>query len=987
MENNEIKNQNQEQNESLNALKAVNEEVTQNIASLEAKNSASEVKKDEPKKDDVKKDEAKKQDTIQKVKKDVVARFRISQKPIDANSYKTDGKKIVKRFSVFSTLDILNRNSDLFHYTKNSLNTILKTIYSPEEINDLMEKTNAHSFENLVSKVERAMKHPTKGMHINNVANNVVKFISELKSGKEVSFVEKNTNDHVNTQLQKYENGPSALVSRISSIYGDNRYYNKVNAYIKTLTPLFVKFENDKEADDKIYEVEQYIKERYNYDFQYDSKVGTNKLTRTIKVAKYKGKMDSCVNMLYSVAKNLKGSQKTNIKMARKLLNKNESNDFLTKKNIFNNYIGVKYTVVDKEQKIKKIFKAHSDTISDIVSTLTTAFMARFVFDSKYYAEIERDLTEQAANKMKYLSFSKDSNEDYWINQLIQERLKLNIAQVCTANNITNANQLLEIYNNNGTVVVNPEKITSIDDLVFAVQYSVKQKVQNKELTNLSESKIKADKKLKNSSVKVKAPKLSQMHNKYLDAIRKTDEYQKYLAFYKKQFEKTVLDISNVNVREELEDIKSNTDKNLEAINELAKKGNLSEEDTNTLINSAAANDAIRDVIKENEETLENSEETEENKETSEEENLTDAEEKVVDLNEATKDFNIVNANELENKNIDELISESPVQLTIDDIKIKEEPVEEVTQLSLFDDRFVNEAKQRELEELNKARTAEIDKEREELERTLIELEKANKKLEEDEKAVKEELERLKNEKSSEAEEERKKLEEEANKLNEEKKKIQEEQNKLKEQLENEKKLLEEEKKKLEEEKELLNKKTPIFKTSKNIKDLTDEELKKKVAKFFYKTIHGANGKVGVVGQNLNYRIIEKKASKSASINDSERLDDPQFKKANKIRDAKIDLIIDDLADKTVEYFNQNKENLPDDINVAKLCNKFVKSELNFEENKTFTLRDLKNCLSVLITESVNPELKSLNLELYTGKKTYKNYQNEVSNLIKGEDE
>ena len=57
------------------------------------------------------------------------------------------------------------------------------------------------------------------------------------------------------------------------------------------------------------------------------------------------------------------------------------------------------------------------------------------------YIQRIRDLTEQAANKMKYLSFSKDPNEDYWVNELITERLKLNITQVCASNNITNSNR------------------------------------------------------------------------------------------------------------------------------------------------------------------------------------------------------------------------------------------------------------------------------------------------------------------------------------------------------------------------------------------------------------------------------------------------------------------------------------------------------------------------------------------------------------------
>jgi len=866
LENNENKKDN------LNDLRAINANIEENIAKLQANNSTNEEKKEA----------FNLIEKFNKIKQEVISRLTIEKKPIKASSYASDGKKIVKRFSVFSTIDILNRNSDLFHKTKNTTNTALKTIYSAEEIKELMEKTNANSYENLVSKVEKAMKNPVKGVYVNNIANKVAKFLADLKAEKPVEVQEKNANKYVNTQLKKYANGPSALVSRISSIYGDNRYYNKVNAYINNLTPLFVKFEDDKEADNKVYEIENYVKDTYNYSFKLDANTGINKLTRTIKIANQNSKMDNCVNMLYSVAKNLKGSQKTNVNVARKLLNKDENNDFLTKKNRLNNYIGVKYTVVDKQHKVKNIFKAHSETISDVVSTLTTAFMARFVFDSKYYAEIERDLTEQAANKMKYLSFSKDSNEDYWVNTLIQERLKLNIAQVCAANNITDAKQLLQVYNNNGTVVLNPEKVNCIDDLVFSLQYTTKESVENTELVNVSENKIKVTKTIKNKKQKVKRPPVfNKKPNKYLEHIRGTDLYKKYYEKYLNEYTNIKVDKNNLNLENELQEIISSTDKNLDALTNLAKKEDLNPQDAETLTATAAANDVVREIAEQAQEELKAQEEVEtvevnEAEETSEEttqqteeeateQTATETTEEVKEEKVEVVKFEIVEKEELKNENIDEINSEYPVQLTIDDIILKEEKEENT-----------------ETNELTKV--------------------------------------------------------------------------------------------------------TPVFLTTKKVKDLSDEEISKKVAKHYTKIIHGANGKVGVVGQNLNYRIIEKKSSKNASINDSERLDDPQFKKANKIRDEKINLIIEDLTQKTVEYFKENKESLPENVTIAKLCNMFIKSELNYAEDKSFTITNLKNCLSVLITESVNPSLKDLNLELYTGKKTYKNYHENITNLIMGEE-
>jgi len=893
--------ENNENRNDLNKLIEVSNEVSQDVVNLEART------KNTSKKTSLSEKIKKIPDKITKIKNEVVSRFTIRKKPIDSSAYKPDGEVFNKKFSAFSVLGTLNRNSDLFYYTKSTLHTIVKTIYTPEEIKSLIEQTNSHSLDNFIKKLEKAMQNPTKGLYINNVAKNVTKFMSDIKNERVAEYKDNNASEYLSDQLYKYDNGPKALVSIISRTYGENRYYNKVNAEINKMTPLFVKFESNKEADQKIYDVEKYIKDTYNYSFKYNTNTGVNKLTRVIKIENFEkneNKMDNCVNMLYSVAKTLKGSQNTTINLARKLLNKNENNDFLTKKGILGTYVGAKYTVVDKDQSIKKIFKAHSETISDVVSTLTTIFMARFVFDHKYFADIERDLTEQVANKMKFLSFSKDSNEDYWINQLIAERLKINIAQVCASNNITNAKQLIEIYNNNGTVILNPEKISSIDDLVFALQHSVKAHVENKELINLPENTIKAKKKLKNKKIKVTKP-VFMRSNKYLDKIRKTDTYKKYYEQYLEEFKNANINKDNLHAQAELDEIKNNTDKNLQALERIAQAEGLESNTQEDIIRAAAQNDVVREVVDELEST---------NDEVSNEENENDESNIAATENEGNEniepvesDINLetesndkpegLNEEDTENNSEENPNEEEPyTQLTIDDIEIREEttenPNEDVYQLSIFDERFQEEAKRRELEENNRL----------------------------------------------------------SNKNN------------------------------------LQDKPTLIFKTTKSIKNLTTEELKKKVVKYLTKLILGSSSKAGIVGEKLNYRILEKKTGRNVSANDSERLDDTQFKKANKIRNAKIELIVDDLAKKTVEYLNTNKENLPEDMTIAKLCLSFVKSELKYDDNKTFTMTNLKNCLAVLVTESVNPELKSLNLELYTGKKTYKNYQSEIVNLIKGDE-
>ena len=159
------------------------------------------------------------------------------------------------------------------------------------------------------------------------------------------------------------------------------------------------------------------------------------------------------------------------------------------------------------------------------------------------------------------------------------------------------------------------------------------------------------------------------------------------------------------------------------------------------------------------------------------------------------------------------------------------------------------------------------------------------------------------------------------------------------------------------------------------------QKLAKKVKKYFSEIINGSNGKVGVIGENLNYRVIEDLTNSNTS--DGKRLNDKELTKANKIRSEKIKEVVDLLTNSTLEYFENNKDGLTGE-RIPKLCNQNIKAKLGIEEGKSFTKSDLKKCVSVMITKLVNDELKDTNIELYTGKNTYKKFNEKVNNILEG---
>lgn len=762
------------------------------------------------------------------------------KKQIDSANYASQNAKAVKQYSIFSTLGFLNRNTDLHKFTKNTFASALKSIYTAEQINAIASNTHSTSFEDLVKKVRNGFYGKNNQVGVKDVVNDVRKFLNLVQKEQLTDDSVKNYDKNLTeSPVADYNNSPSSLVENVSLVYGENRYYNEsVPVIIDKMMPLYTKFDNDDEGLKKLNQIENYIQKTYGYKLSYGTQF--KKFGKTIKTESYNDKMSNAVNMLYSVSKTLVGSKFPNkpfakykfLKEAKNTLENKQTNTFLNAQGISN-------------RNRAKILNNHSSEILDVVNSLTTIFMARFVFDSPYFAKIERDLSEQVAVKMQNLIFATNSSEDYFVNELIQDRVKVNCAQILSANNITNANQLLKIYNKNGTKVVNPEEIINLDDLIFSLQYNNEEKIENKELKNVIKNNIETKPLIKSENKVVSKKQKTEKDTKYLNKIRETELYKKYFAMYTEELNKAKLFAESEQARNDVEKIREESEENLNKLALIASNENLTSNVKDGLAKQVARQDSI---INKCDELLNESEEVSEEEQTLENENTqNESEEKTLAQNEKTE-----NSEEVHQQTIDDVLNSKE---TSNDIKeIEEESSKEIKYTT---ERYVKS------------------------------LASSNEKL-----------------------------------------------------------------------------------------------LEKRVERYYSNLINGKNGKPGIVGKLLNYRVIDKPvAKKNKSANDVERLDDKEFNKANKIRDEKIGEIITSLTEDTMEYIKQNSDKLDDKLTVCKACLDTFKNGLGIKEDEQFTRAQMSQFLSVYITKQVNEELKEQNLELYTGKKTFKKYNEFIEKL------
>lgn len=822
-----------------------------------------------------------KEQNIKQVSEEQKNQNKFTPRVIPDEYFQSNGNVSEKKYSIFSTLDILNKNNDLFKNTKNTVLTAIKTIYSPEEIENLLKVSNCSTVEKFAKKVESVINGKNGKHEVEVTASEVSKFINKVKADKTEKDADEND---LASSVSKRASGPYNLVNQVTAVYGTNRYLNNVELENLTMAPLFSEFKSEDEANQKIEEIKSHIKSKYGYSVSYSYKKNPiNLLRKTLKPDRYVGKMDSCVGMLYACAKKLTGCENLKLKQAKKMINKKEYNEVLSNK---------KY----EGESVKKLFDNQKDTIEDVVATLSTIFMARFVFDAKYFSQIEQDLAEQACAKMKNLRISEDINEDYWINQYIEDRLKVNISQILTANNITSAKQLLDVYNNNGTKIVNTKSVTCLEDLAFAIQYSQQTPIKNEQLENVSENALNVQKPLlKNSEDKVE----KQKPNKYLDTVIRTSEnYKKYYKEYLEKYNKLIEELSKIDIQSAADEISKEIDKTYEKLEKLVEKNDLNDENTDMITKLTARVDAIQDTI-ENAVELKNKKFRDANK--------------IEELSEQEAESNSVPVGQLGLVGI------------LEDSKEIEKKVEENNQENALTES--NVSKNNDEENATEENTVENN---------------------EEENATEENKETENVDENAPTDEEQKLLDiyNDA----------------IKQNSHSQVEIEDEEKNRV------------VFNTNKKLQDYNDEEVKKKIEKYYNKLVYGQNGKVGVIGENLNYRVINKSTKKSTFASDNERLDDKDLSRANKIRNEKAKEVVNLATEKTFKYYTDFK-NVLKVSTIPSLCNASSRATLNIDDTEAFTKRDLKRFLSVLITKLANEELKQNNIEIYTGKKTYKKFK------------
>lgn len=952
-----------------------------------------------------------------------------SSKKIDDIDYISVDDRADNQYSIFSTLNFLNRNTDLYKLTKNTVSTIIKLTNSPDVVKDLIEKTNSTSYDDLVEKVKKSFVKPDDNILVNNLAKDVKTFIVLAKKRK--LTLEKITNYEkgvTKSPLLNYENSTSNLVKNVTYVYGKNRYFESdKKVKVGQMLPLKTDFETKKEGVDKLNEITKYVKDVYNYDIQTANEKFGKVKKNTLFVPSYSSRMDNVVGVLYNVSKNLVGSKNLELKDAQEVVDKNEPNVFLNSKTMKNNLR-------------KQIFNEHKEEILDVVNTLTTIFMSRFVFDSKYFSKIERDLSEQACVKMQNLVVL--NNEDYWINELIQDRLKLNCAQVLASNKIENAKQLIDTYNKNGTKVVNPENVVTLDDLIFSLQYNENTEIKNLDLSNATtglskdikanaknkekgKAKKQGEEKVAEAQKEVRPIKGDEKPNSYLKAIRESDQYKKYLEKYqellkltktpkaKKQEDvsdliKDLLDKldtvkentdgnilhlesltqdgklieDNETSKKEVEEIKRDSKHNLDILNFVAKNDDLPYEITDRIADETARNDTVIFKCDEllNEETLENGdEELPKEKYTSPELVKIESETKdgihFVDDNNNIYDDEYIKAFTNQSLHFVYYLNDNGELIQDEDILIDDDGYVKLE--SEIDDENNKDYGKIELTDIVDSVYNEpivpvynID----ENGRYIVDkfYSRAGDLVDKFGNVIEKETQEVQEEKEPEPVY----LETSDGQLSfidDAKQTTQKEINALEENIVNENQI------NIDEYLDSIKKQT--FTTQRYVKTTLkndEEKLKKQFRKYYSNIINGTTTKQGLVESVLNYRVIDKLAKKNKSINDIERLDDKDFKKANIIRDNVIEDIVEMLSNNAVKYVKDNYDELDDKSTVERIGAKSVGDTLEYPKDKNFDRKKLKKVLAVMITNEANKKLKDLNVELYTGKRTFK----EVNNMI-----
>lgn len=495
---------------------------------------------------------------------------------------------------VLSLLGVLSENADLFleKDEKKKSKAMLRYMYTQNELNKICAKNKVKDVDALIDQVQKykgTFNYPAEIAPVVNNLNDMKEYINTVITNKDLSANLLPPGREHAEDLRLLQTGALGLVKNILALNNSTEFAD-IQIYRTKLAPI-KKSEtiSDAKAEEIYKSTLAHVKKFYGYNV-----VGTKMTMEAERLSGSKlvchlndNKLSNSVNILYNTAKQLKGS-------------KNIS--FITAKQ----FIDVK----DKSElkALEQAFNEKKEIISEAVSTMSTLFVSRFVFDKNTYFDVNKQLSMQLAYKLRPLVFSTDgkneedpSIKDAWLIKYLKNRVMQNVTEVVAKNGIHSAQELAKIYAINGTKAQSPNDILNIEDFVFSTQLNSpepqKEQFLENSVKNNTVGTIKNNKEL-----------LKRVENETIKNLLKQKKYYEiYENAYNKKYKEVLDELLKqkaeepVKLAEELDDLKDTNIENQDDVNKLLNQ-KLTTEQTVEVVKAQAEINAKDDAI----ETVEN---------------------------------------------------------------------------------------------------------------------------------------------------------------------------------------------------------------------------------------------------------------------------------------------------------------------------------------------------------------------------------------------
>lgn len=510
------------------------------------------------------------------------------------NIYDTTTTPKYKRgYSIFSSLSHINKLGSLFQDSSISYETAIKLLFSekPEALKTLLEDTNSQSVEVLAEKFKRLDKKSNiKGeeelveawKYVKDFLSTVREEIPENEEQKEIFLkVIEEYNIPSFTKFEDIKNhqlGIAGLIGETSLSHNNTQENpNKYLGNIKIGELQAINITTDIRTTKKIEARKKQLLDALkiqNVNFYDDNFLMPDSTKKILNIGERGNLVDNCISTLYEYSKLMNGSSLANINDAKKYLSAHNDDLVLSSSS---KDVKIKNETYSRQ----KLFNEYSPIISDAVASMTTLFLSRMLFEAPVYAQVEKELEEQITAKLQKLKINvEDADKDFWVTMLIQDKLQENIDAICAAYNL-NAKSINKLFSENGTEFKDSKRATGVNDMIFGVYYVAgNEKIENKELTNVPKSVFEkyqnVEAKAKNAEAKIETTKektesveteektskvvikksadiklakqiKERKDNKYLEELRKTEEYKQY---YTEAKERLVMKISSMTTAE-----------------------------------------------------------------------------------------------------------------------------------------------------------------------------------------------------------------------------------------------------------------------------------------------------------------------------------------------------------------------------------------------------------------------------------------------------